>query len=298
MPLNINETQVFALDQEDVIISPSSNGIWDQSHRKLVGSFLDQATRIEITQRCEVMTGVYHFGHTIADQLETLFMHTKNRAKPDKPPILLFNSDPVIYKLLRLLEIEPRFQKVTISCPTVLICNGLVDLIEHAKESALCTSTMSTIAAYTSKRLDFYLNSSLSLQRYTGLKVLLSSQSHSRITNRSPILPVLQSNGWFILDPLTNPLISTLVAIRNASRLISENGSILFNVFLARENKYQVLSSERVAIGNLQNRHQFSGGRYNMFHSGLMEYIPCKMVCQSTKHPFADLLSVCPDLFD
>lgn len=72
---------------------------------------------------------------------------------------------------------------------------------------------------------------------------------------------------------------------KNAPLLISENGSILMNIFLSRTSPYFVLSSPRAKI---ENQYFYEGGyKYNEYHKGLINYIYGNLI-REHKHPYSD----------
>jgi len=84
--------------------------------------------------------------------------------------------------------------------------------------------------------------------------------------------------------------------INSADVLVSENGSILFNCFLARFLPYICLTSARI---NIDNEAWKQGGlSYNNYHREVIKYHICNLINKSIKHPFADTIWVSPTDLD
>jgi capsular polysaccharide biosynthesis protein len=120
--------------------------------------------------------------------------------------------------------------------------------------------------------------------------LLLSASSQSRVVNMLELEEHAVSKGWRTINPLKDDIVKVLQEIANARKLISENGSILFNCFLARREPYQVLSSPRIHIAKDE---WIKGGYiYNSFHQSIIHYQECELASCSQKHPYADKLFV------
>ena len=293
VPLNAVETQVFALGENNRIIAPKPCTIWSESHKNIVKKTLEYASLLDLDKGYFVIAGVYHFGHTLADTLGPLFHFITKERGDNKTKALMFNTNHSIKIMTRLLGVEQGLKHFYSSSPVLLRSrkgfqlidgNEGINNLEHGYRLAL--------AAYVGRKLDGYCHVSETLQSCKGKKIFLSSRRHSRIANLDEIVKTLKDSGWEYVDPIENTLIQVLAKIRYAKTLVSENGSILFNAFLSRETSYRVLCSERCLNVHQEDKHEYSGFRYNSIHAGLMQYHACRSIAHSTKHPFADIIYV------
>ena len=120
-------------------------------------------------------------------------------------------------------------------------------------------------------------------------RICLSSSDYTRLANREHMVADLTAKGWNILDPLRINTELLLAIINRASHLITENGSILFNCFIARSKNYTVWASKRSICKGSTSLH-LGGSIYNQFHSDLIQYEFLNVVRESKKHPFSDIL--------
>jgi hypothetical protein len=292
LPLSGTETQVFALSKDGSILAPKSDGVWDQHHKLLVEGAKPTAQRLTADIEAYFLAGVYHFGHTLADQLERIFLFCKSVLSRGEGKIVMFNCPSSTAILFRLLGIEKYIVFKEVQTPTLIQCNEMLQLLEINRLGRQHECQLHSISLKISREIDRLGYTSHAMKSRAGRKILLSCKKYSRIANRESLIPVLQCNNWHVVDPLLTSTISLLFQIRHATDLVCENGSILLNAFLVRERPYKVLCSSR-CVNNLRTReHDYSGFAYNKYHTGIFTYNICPTILVSRKHPFADMIHV------
>ena len=84
-------------------------------------------------------------------------------------------------------------------------------------------------------------------------------------------------------------MLQILRFLAHSKLVFSENGSILFNCFLSRNDQYYVFASKRSLT--LSPSDYLGGGIYNEYHSQFINYIPFDAT-RITHHPFSDQIQV------
>ena len=116
-----------------------------------------------------------------------------------------------------------------------------------------------------------------------------ASGRSSRIRNIQQLSKYLFKHKVLVLNPFVTPIREILRALAHSKLVFCENGSILFNCFLARNDQYYVFASKRSL--NLSSLDYLGGGIYNEYHSQFINYIPFDST-QITHHPFSDQIEV------
>ena len=119
--------------------------------------------------------------------------------------------------------------------------------------------------------------------------IFLTSDRETRISNISEVRSILKDKFYFV-NPMYYDVRTLYRLLAGAKYLVSENGSILFNVFMSRSCSYFVLASERCKFNSFADDY-YGGYIYNKFHDSLIQYLysPC---ISRAHHPYSDQITM------
>lgn len=288
IPLNGIETQTFLLKNRKV--DPiSTSKLWIHSQQHIVDQCIGRAGILSIDYPFIILPGTSHFGHFFGDHYGILVSYLREKRVGMKDyKILLINQPKSIVDFLFITEGADLFSVLNIEQPTIIHASShALALMAYKRTNAHTLNYMCTASVHLQARLKKY--EFCSTFEY-GANLFLSSTEFSRIVNHQEVVEFMCAQGYTHLDPLNESIVSVCQKIMFSNKLISENGSILFNAFLSRLQPYIVLASTRCI---LDDEIFYSGGyKYNQFHSGLAKYLYIDPLVESAKHPFSDMLCV------
>lgn len=291
IPITAMETQSFMLQKGRPILHPEDNP-WHEAQKLLIAKTYKQATRILCNESLIIIPGVSHFGHLIGDQLGLLLAaHKINLSQRLNARVLLFNPPGSIVRLLLEMGMEDSLKIITHLAPVRIAIESQAYILKVKSPSEFhLHAGMAMASELVQKKVRSQVAATKSAGNQHGAKIFLTPGQCSRISNISQVRSHLKKNGWEILDPLQVDIFDVLERVAKADSLISENGSILFNCFLARRKPYYVLASTRI----LKFKHAWHKGGYvyNQFHDGLIRYVLCDASEISNKHPYSDEIIV------
>jgi len=286
------ETQAYVVDlnRHEFYVE---NTFWADAQSSILAAALSEVKLplkdIPILSRKTILAGVWHFGHLIGDHAHRLVTASRqsNKLKYLKPIHLCINTqcEDWIFDTLFLHE------KLFVSSNSEVSFAGSRVRV-YALDDCICffpADDKSIPLSIASEHVRLNIQGS-SFNESSSLKIFLTSQRASRIINSDALCAFLRSRGWEIINPTEMQNQAVLSKVANAHRLISENGSILFNCFLARSSPYLVLCSQR-STSYLEGDAWAGGGVYNYFHKGVLVYFPCKAIVEN-HHPFSDAIWV------
>lgn len=276
------ETQVFLLDHQAIYL-PSM--IWADPQRALIERALSSINveSIRTISNRRVLCGVWHFGHLLGDH-SYHFFSSPARAIKQKP--LHISSSPCqqvwMSNWFPGVQLDRQFES------TSAIRVYRLDNCDIFMPASYPSSALSALAEYCK------LVHPSPFRRYPS-KLFLTSGRADRLANIAEIKQLVEAKSWAVLSPYSIGLANLFGYIRHAERIVSENGSILFNIFASARSCYTVLASPR-CISPQSQQDWDGGGKYNHFHSGLISYHYCRVQAIG-KHPFSDTLYLSPDIF-
>jgi hypothetical protein len=274
--LNDSETQVFILDNNYNLIQ--TNPIWSIHHLGICRHFLPQSIFLRPAESFVVFPGTFHFGHVIGD-LCFLLMYSSLCMRNGSSAGVLLPHKPDLSTLYNLFHHLPNS---IIYLPS--LSSNQAALVPLRDCLVLLPDTDPTLSIQTAKNcVSRILNQKSSISRTS--KVFLHSGRTSRIENLSDVSAHLSLHGYLSVQYQNYTLVDLLSLLSSASSVISENGSILMNMFLTFDRPYFVLSSPRVSTNSPIF---YDGGyKYNSFHHGLISYLHGSLVSIG-KHPYSD----------
>ena len=147
------------------------------------------------------------------------------------------------------------------------------------------THAMAMSSSYVQSRLNQLSSPSISKSEY----IFLTSDRESRISNIVQVSSVLKDKFLFV-NPLNIHVLDLYRILADCSYLVSENGSILFNVFMSRVRPYFVFASDRCKSNSFSEDY-YGGYIYNQFHDSLVHYLytPC---IRRGHHPYSDQITI------
>lgn len=282
------ETQTFLIDEISRILYVE-NHLWADQQLNIVQRALNYA---ELNNNCTrtltrktILLGVWHFGHFIGDHIHRLISHKTISDKEINRSIHLSTNQGFIQDLGCLFRFShhqdisdwpprPSRQRVRIYRLQECIC------FFPARSKAV---PLSLAHCFLQK------SGALSSDIENKFNVLLTSGRSERICNIKDIAKEMDGSGWVIVNPLVTPLQLVLKLVANAKQLVSENGSILFNCFIARSKPYFVLASSRCR--DLDEKAETGGGVYNKYHRSVAHYVYCDPK-KIKHHPYSDQINI------
>ena len=291
--ISMEETQVFLIDLNSMTLFLENN-FWVQDQVKLIGKVLKiincQNLKPEFLVGRTVLLGVWHFGHFLGDHAHNLIRHYRRDLKGSCGyPIHISSRFSGLNHLSELLTL-PRLRYDVTSNSRAKSSTRIYRLIDCICIYPAIDKAIPLSIAQTHVRLSMPANDSESVNE----TVFLTSCRTSRISNVNKLTAYLAENSWRVLNPLTSSPATVLDVIKKARLLVCENGSILFNCFLAREKRYFVLGSTRIL--DVDKKSHSGGAIYNRYHDGILEYIPFPPLTIK-HHPFSDQIAVPSILF-
>lgn len=293
IPISSSETQIFALRRGKLLENEKENP-WSQAQQNMVAKVEPYASELIIPERLLVLPGVSHFGHLIGDGIGIMIATCRKKIPSTlNAKILLVNPPKSFLRLLEVFEIITHFRVEHIEKPAyirsiqgVYLLSSIVNGVGLVHGSLAMASEL--VSIYFRKKYN------RAMTEVNGQKkIFLTAGTASRISNSADVCQAAARNGWTMLNPLNCDVIETLEQVATAKKLVSENGSILFNCFLARHKPYTVIASPRISI---RIPEWIQGGYdYNSFHQSVISYHYAKLDQPSLKHPYADqlLLGLC-----
>jgi len=293
------ETQAYVLDLKSMRFYVD-NLLWAHAQTSILATALNEfglssLQDAPVLSRKTILAGAWHFGHLIGDHAHRLVIASRQYDKQKDSRAIHFcinaQSGDWIFDTLfldRKAFIHSNFD--------VSFAGSRVRA--YALDDCICffpdqdKSIPLSIASEHAKRTMQVSG----LQEPAGSKVFLTSQRANRMVNSEALCAFFRSRGWEIVNPIEMQNQTVLSKVANAKRLICENGSILFNCFLARSNPYLVLCSQR-STSYLEGIPWAGGGVYNYFHKDILAYFPCETIAE-THHPFSDVIWVDIDRLD
>ena len=245
---------------------------------------------LPVLTRKAILSGAWHFGHLIGDHAHRFIMAGCQRQSQTSPkPIHLCIDCQSADWIFNILFLEKR-NFFGLNSQVQMGSSSRVRLYEL--DDCICyfpaddKSLTLTVASDHVRNFIRIADSNES----PCLRVFLTSQRTNRIINSEELCTYLHANGWEILNPYETESKRVLEKIANADSLLCENGSILFNCFLARSKPYWVFCSQR-STHSLEGAMWAGGGIYNHFHKDLLSYFPCKAIAEAP-HPYSDAIAV------
>ena len=281
IPISPRECQSFLLS-EDLSVIYVDESPWKQDQIILIETVLKNRHRIIRKEiHCHTfLLGVWHFGHLLGDHGYWL---VKNKRRSEGRPI--FEPRPLqSFNLFRQCGLAD-IQQPSLSCETPWLIRLGSECEVHTPIRDPIYSLALVQEEY--KRLD--MEQSLD-EDLSSKKVFLTSDKVDRIANIKELKSYLRENGWLVIKAQTINL-AQMKIIEEANILLSENGSILFNLFMTRNKPYFVLSSDRVKWCHSVESWWLGGGVYNKYHEQLITHITCAAIMKSY-HPYSDQLFV------
>lgn len=287
------ETQAYVLDLKSMRFYVD-NLLWAHAQTTILARALNEfglssLHDVPILTRKTILAGAWHFGHLIGDHAHRLVIASRqyNQQKDSRPIHFCINAQREHWIFDALFLDRKAFINSTSEDP---FTDSKVRA--YALDDCICffpDQDKSIPLSMASEHVKHTMKVS-GLQEPAGSKVFLTSQRVNRMVNSETLCAFLRTRGWEIVNPIEMQHQAVLSKVANAERLICENGSILFNCFLARSNPYLVLCSKR-STSYLEGIPWAGGGVYNYFHKGILSYFPCKAIVE-THHPFSDLIWV------
>jgi len=286
--ISMAETQVFLVDMASMTLFLENN-YWAQEQVRLVEEALKTLDKLnikpELLTRRTVLLGVWHFGHLLGDHVHNFIRHYRRESNGSLGyPIHISSDFSGLSQLSELLSL-PRLRHDVISNTRAKRSTRIYRLLDCTCIYPAIDKSIPLSIANTHVRLSMVDD----IRESGSNNVFLTSGRSSRIVNINQLTEHLSESSWIILNPLNTPAMTTLRMIKRARLLVCENGSILFNCFLARERSYFVLGSTR--IKSVENNSYFGGIVYNRYHESVLQYILLPPL-QISHHPFSDQISV------
>ena len=204
-----------------------------------------------------------HFGHFVGDILGPALYYSKYSSELNlNNKLLLITPSKKWDKFLKDMFLE----KIHIIKP-----------IEALKTNYIFTNSkllpeMSSVQSYMLSRN--ILSNEIIADSSSPQKIFLTTEREDRIANINQLKNELLDLGFKIINPSKYEIKNLLTIIKSAKVLISEKASILNNVYLVRDTKYFILSSETEKDLDLRLFH--GAGIYKEFHRGLAKEIYCE----------------------
>jgi hypothetical protein len=292
--LSPHETQVFLVDESSNTLY-AENYYWVDWQLRMVQSVINDAMngRIHIShlENKTILLGVWHFGHFIGDHIHRLICSSCEDKGGLAHTLHVSSNQAFIQQLSALLVInssvrrDDKLREEAQLKPRRIYrlrdCRCIFPAIN--KSVPLATAQV------------FLSKMHFSRQCYgQPRKILLTSGRKSRIANIDEIVRKAVNAGWLVLNPSVTPLYLLLNLVSYSEKLVSENGSILFNCFISRVRPYDILASTRSL--NLSEKEWAGGGIYNEFHKSLAIYHYFKPI-REAHHPYSDQIYVPLDSF-
>ena len=288
LPLSDWEVQIFLIDHAQNIVFLDESP-WVEQQVNLITTII-QNQSIKLLHPAfpvDAFVGTWHFGHLLGDHGLSFLMRHSNPFHAPNPLI-----DPLPNTIsLDILTNTTATKYPTLPCLTTRNTGAIMIHLSYASKvyfphssKADCLSMLWLAKDRAIRRL------SLNNPSRVNHKVFLTSQRTARIINGTEIENRLAADGWLIINPLKDHVDHVLLCILNASILLCENGSILFNCFLSRSQPYLVLASTRI-FDKSDKKYDDGGYIYNHFHDGLISYIPCRATAVRD-HPYSDQIYV------
>jgi len=290
--INKSETQVYVVDSRDMGVFLDQSCWVDaqlsmvDSVMKTVAGHIDELPKLSSKL---ILAGTWHFGHLIGDHAHRLIIASRQSNNNGRSRKYHYSVNPLTNSWIsETLFVKPSIwdqnfhPKITYNQPI---------RIYRLKDSIIFfgSDDKSLVLSIASEHIKSKLLKPC-FEHGSTRKIFLTSQRESRIANIKAVCDFLGSAGWQILNPLNSDPASVLRATAEADFLIAENGSILFNCFLARTLPYTVLASERNDEAQ-KGAYWDGGGVYNDFHRQLISYFPATTL-EIKYHPYSDQINV------
>lgn len=272
------ETQSFLLSK-DLNYIYLQNDVWAEQIISIVSQVLQRQPLLHSSlDRHVVLLGVWHFGHLLGDHSwNIIFSH---KAASSYPLIKL--SDPTVFDIGKNLLLD-NLSTEELDCDACLLTPSRNTLI--LPPSTDPSHAMAMSSTYVQSRLK-----QLSIQPVPKSEyIFLTSDRESRISNISHVRSILKDKFLFV-NPLNIPVVDLYSILADCTYLVSENGSILFNVFMSRVRSYFVFASDRCQSNSFTDDY-YGGYIYNQFHDSLVQYLysPC---IRRGHHPYSDQITI------
>ena len=266
-----SETQSFLLSKDfNYIYLP--NSIWAPQVIRIVSQIL----RLKNYTTCAidfniVLLGVWHFGHLLGDHSWNLIY--SSTVHPTYPLLKLVDSSG--FHIEKNLLMDNLLTK-EINCDVCLLLPSPNTII--FPQSSDPPHDMCMSSSYVQCKLRSHSLSSVHQTDY----IFLTSDRQNRISNISEIRRSL-SDKFVFVNPMNYDIPTLYYMLSNSKVLVSENGSILFNIFMSRTLPYYVLTSDRAKYNSYADDY-YGGYVYNKFHDSLIHYLyaPCS---KEAHHP-------------
>ena len=204
-----------------------------------------------------------HFGHFVGDILGPTLYYSK------------YSSELELNNKLLLITPSEKWDKFLMDMFREKI--HIIKPIEALKTNFIFTNSkllpeMSSVQSYMLSRN--ILSHEIIADSSSPQKIFLTTEREDRIANIDQLKNELLDLGFKIINPSKYEIKNLLTIIKSAKVLISEKASILNNVYLVRDTKYFILSSETEKDLDLRLFH--GAGIYKEFHRGLAKEIYCE----------------------
>jgi hypothetical protein len=286
LPVSSSEVQLFILDLQGQIIA--ADHIWKPHQQILCDSVIatTKATLLPGPHRPVLVPGSYHFGHFWGDLFFPLYKAYKLAQQnselrlyiPNVPSLRQSYSQlfAIGFSQLEFIKLRPSLEPFLFLIKDALILFPHSDaILSLSVAHAFINRAPGSIGKNTLKQFSSYLP-----------KIFLHSGRAERIRNLNDVLSLLSSKGFAAINCYDIDFCSLNTAISGATYMISENGSILMNCFMAAPAyKYIVLASPR--CNDYCELYYEGGYKYNEFHKNLIMYHYGACLA-SSRHPYSD----------
>jgi len=237
---------------------------------------------VESAARAVLSYSTNHFGHFVAETLGSIIHHARFLRAKEVPNDLCFSVLTPSGQWFRFL------QKL---CPGIcLSCMAEQSLLEREVifERAMVFPTLSPWQNLVLARnfLQHY-HYTIPPDPQQPSRIHLFSPDQHRVLNQDVLQGWLNTHGFVTLDPCLIDPQELMLLLRDATLVISTQGSIAMNLLLAR-------TGPTIMLGwflPLLTPRQFSGGGvFNAVAHGLWHELPCRPVGltkQAIKHPYS-----------
>jgi len=288
VPISKGEIQAFLIERQGHWVLLNKQSPWLEPQLMLIERAINRAVPFLFSDRLSFALGTWHFGHLIGDHTLTLLKH--RRGNPNNKLLVSPFSKNFTNKICRPIGCHIMHMSMGLEI------KGLPALIELKTMDSIFMPADDKSAGLSALREVNRMAQSEKLINSVTQRLFLSSLRSARIKNIEQIVSKCRDRGWLVINPEEITWDKLSILLKNASQLIVENGSILFNTFALRDSAYKVLASHRCRNSD-QHEYRDGGYVYNRFHDGVIDYIYCP--CSTTSHhPYSDQIVVDPNLFD
>ena len=276
--ISASETQHFILSKDlDFIYLP--NDVWASQIIYIVSQVIDRKTFIRGSlDRHVVLLGVWHFGHLLGDHgWNILFSHNLLPAYP-----LIKLSDSFEFDIGKNFLLDNLLTEDKDCDACLLTPSQNTIILPPSTDPSYSMSMSSTFVRSKLKKPVNLLDANLDY-------IFLTSDRDTRISNISKVRSILKDKFYFV-NPMHYDVRTLYHLLAGAKYLVSENGSILFNIFMSRSCSYFVLASERCKLNSFADDY-YGGYIYNQFHDSLIQYLYSPCISRG-HHPYSDQITM------